>query len=456
MTRPFEQIPGPTPWRPMGSAYELRRRLLSTLLSGLHIYGDIVGYPVGPPGRFRGTLVVAHHPDDVQHILTQTEKTTTKDTLGFKAMAEMFGKGLLTSTGETWKRQRRITQPLFTPRRVSGYATLMAEEAARTVSTLPDRPVDLHDLMLKYTLRVVGRSLFGEEVDDLVPALHDLVPAVAEVTVRRRTVPWAVPLRYHTPGNRLPRRLRAQEYSIIDEVLSRAPATDGRDDLVARLRAATDPDTGGSLSEQEIRDQALIFLLAGHETTAGALTFTLHLLGTHPDIQHRVACEVRDVLGHKPAPDADDIPALVWTRASLQEGMRLFPSAHVTERANLEPMTLQGYEIPARTFMIVSPWTTQRHPSFWPEPDRYDPTRFIGDHERHRYAYFPFGGGPRSCVGEHFAMLEGVIALATLLRDREVRAIKPTMPVTARITVRPAGPVPAILTRRAHRLRSVA
>src|SRR4029453_5133198 len=150
MTRPFEQIPGPTPWRPMGSAYELRRRLLSTLLSGLHIYGDICGYPVA-------------HPDDVQQILTQTEKTTTKDTLGFKAMAEMFGKGLLTSTGETWKRQRRITQPLFTPRRVSGYATLMAEEAARTVSTLPDRRVDLHDLMLKYTLRVVGRSLFGEE-----------------------------------------------------------------------------------------------------------------------------------------------------------------------------------------------------------------------------------------------------------------------------------------------------
>jgi len=453
---PFEQIPGPEPWRPMGSAYELRRRLLSTLLGGLHTYGDLVGYPVGPPGRWRGTLVVAHHPDDVQQILTRTEKTTTKDTLGFKAMAEMFGKGLLTSTGETWKRQRRITQPLFTPRRVTGYSMLMAEEAARMVSTLPDRPVDLHDLMLKYTLRVVGRSLFGEEVDDLVPALHDLVPAVAEVTVRRRTVPWALPLRYHTPGNRLPRRLRAQEYAIIDEVLSRAPATDDRDDLVARLRAATDPDTGESLSEQEIRDQALIFLLAGHETTAGALTFTLHLLGTHPEIQHRVACEVRDVLDDKPAPDADDIPALVWTKAALQEGMRMFPSAHVTERANLEPMTLQGYEIPAGTFMIVSPWTTQRHPRFWPEPDRYDPTRFIGHHDRHRYAYFPFGGGPRSCVGEHFAMLEAVIALATLLRDREVRALKPTMPVTARITVRPAGPVPATLTRRAQRLRSVA
>jgi cytochrome P450 len=455
VTLPFEQIPGPRPLRLMGSAFELRRRLLATLLNGLHTYGDIVGYPVGPPGRFRGTLVVAHHPDDVQHILTQTEKTTTKDTLGFKAMAEMFGKGLLTSTGETWKRQRRITQPLFTPRRVSGYATLMAEEAARTVSTLPDRPVDLHDLMLKYTLRVVGRSLFGEEVDDLVPALHDLVPAVAEVTVRRRTVPWALPLRYHTPGNRLPRRLRAQEYAIIDEVLARAPTGEGRDDLVARLRAATDPDTGESLSEQEIRDQALIFLLAGHETTAGALTFALHLLGSHPEIQHRVATEVRDVLGDKPAPEADDIAALVWTRAALQEAMRMFPSAHVTERANLEPITLQGYEIPAGTFMIVSPWTTQRHPHFWPEPDRYDPTRFIGHHDRHRYAYFPFGGGPRSCVGEHFAMLEAVIALATLLRDREVRSIRPTMPVTARITVRPAGPVPATLTRRAH-LRSAA
>ena len=453
---PFEQIPGPRTWRPFGSVYELRRRLLSTLLSGLHTYGDVVGYPVGPPGRWRTTLVIAHHPDDVQQILTATEKTTTKDTLGFKAMAEMFGKGLLTTTGETWKRQRRITQPLFTPRRVSGYADLMAEEAARTVSTLPDHPVDLHELMLKYTLRVVGRSLFGDAVDDLVPELHDLVPALAEVTVRRRTVPWAVPLRYHTPGNRLPRRLRAQEYAIIDEVLSRASWTEGRDDLVSRLRAATDPDTGESLSEQEIRDQALIFLLAGHETTAGALTFTLHLLGTHPAVQHRVAREVRDVLGRRSAPETADIPALEWTRAALQEGMRMFPSAHVTERANLEPITLQGYAIPAGTFLIVSPWTTQRHPRFWPEPDRYDPSRFIGHHDRHRYAYFPFGGGPRSCVGEHFAMLEAVIALATLLRAREVRAIKPTVPVTARITVRPAGPVPATLTRRAHVCRSVA
>jgi cytochrome P450 len=461
-------LPGPRGNPVLGSALALRRDLLGTLLHGMERYGDVVAYPVGPAGPKRQRLVVAHHPDDVQRVLTQTERTLSKDTIGFRAMADLLGRGLLTTEGAEWRRQRRIVQPLFTPRRVAGYAALMAEEAAR-VTGAPGTDtaagagtrVDLHLLMLRYTLRVVGRSLFGDAIEDLVPVLHDLVPEVSDATMRRTFQMRPAPMDRPTLRNRRPRRLRAREYAVIDEVLARSPAPGdpgydeaaaaGRDDLVTRLRAARDPETGEGLDEAEIRDQALIFLMAGHETTAGALTFTLHLLGRHQSIQDRVADEVAEVLGDRAAPEADDLARLPLTRAALEEGMRLYPSAHATERVTTQPLELSGHEVPAGTLVLVSPWSTQRHPAFWPRPAEFDPDRFLdadAAQRRPRYAYFPFGGGPRSCVGEHFAMLEAVILLAALLRRHQVTSLSSRLEVTPMITLRPRGEVPVLLTDR--------
>src|SRR5262245_8748153 len=189
------RLPGPRGNPLLGSTLALKRHLLSTLLRDRERYGDLVSYPVGPVGRMRQHFVVAHHPDDVQQVLTHTERTLSKDTIGFRAMADLLGRGLLTTEGQEWRRQRRIVQPLFTPRRVEGYAGLMAAEAAAVAgngtgvtSGAADgaaEPVDLHLLMLRYTLRVVGRALFGDAIEDLVPVLHDLVPAVSDVTLRR-------------------------------------------------------------------------------------------------------------------------------------------------------------------------------------------------------------------------------------------------------------------------------
>jgi cytochrome P450 len=464
-------LPGPRGNPLLGSALTLRRDLLSTLLRDLQRYGDVVAYPVGPVGPMRQRFVVAHHPDDVHRVLAQTERTLSKDSVGFRAMADMLGRGLLTTEGEQWRRQRRIVQPLFTPRRVAGYAALMAEEAARVTGTGTGTGggngsgdgarVDLHLLMLRYTLRVVGRSLFGDAIEDLVPVLHDLVPAVSDATMRRTFQLRPPPMERRTLRNRRPRLLRAREYAVIDEVLARSPAPGqpgydetaaaGRDDLVTRLRAARDPETGDALDEAEIRDQALIFLMAGHETTAGALTFTLHLLGRHQHIQDRVADEVAAVLGDRAAPEADDLPKLALTRAALEEGMRLYPSAHITERVTTQPLELSGHEVPAGTLVAVSPWSTQRHPAFWPRPSEFDPDRFLDPEaaqRRPRYAYFPFGGGPRSCVGEHFAMLEAVILLAALLRRHQVTSLSSRLQITPMITLRPRGEVPVLLTDR--------
>ena len=456
------RLPGPRGNPLLGSALSLKKDLLRTLLRDRERYGDLVSYPVGPVGRLRQHFVVAHHPDDVQKVLTNTERTLSKDTIGFRAMADLLGRGLLTTEGDQWRRQRRIVQPLFTPRRVEGYAGLMAAEAAAIAedgtggtsgADGSPEPVDLHLLMLRYTLRVVGRALFGDAIEDLVPVLHDLVPEVSDVTLRRTFQLRQSPMDQRTPRNIRPRRLRAREYAVVDEILSRTPARDDDDcdNLVTRLRAARDPETGDALSEEEIRDQALIFLMAGHETTAGALTSTLHLLGRHQRVQERVADEVGTVLGERAAPSPDDLPKLPLTRAALQEGLRLYPAAHLTERLTLQPMTLAGRDLPAGTIVAVSPWSTQRHPRFWPDPDEFDPDRFLDDaavKERPRYAYFPFGGGPRGCVGEHFAMLEALVLLTALLRRHEVTSMSSSLDIVPMITLRPTGAVPALLIPR--------
>jgi cytochrome P450 len=301
---------------------------------------------------------------------------------------------------------------------------------------------------------VVGRALFGGDVEDMVPVLDALVPEVSHVMRRRMFRPVQVPLRYRTPMNARARRLRQQQYDVIDTILARSPRPDqasydpDRDDLVTRLREARDPETGEPISETEIRDQALIFLLAGHETTAGALTFTLHLLGRHPEIQDRVAAEALAVLGDSEVPTPEQVRQLVWTRAALMEGMRLFPSAHATERSTCEEIEVAGYTLPPQQIVLVSSWVTHRHPSFWPDAERFEPARFVGEHGRPRYAYFPFGGGPRACVGEHFAMLEAVVLLATLMRARRVTSQRADLPVVPNITLRPVGAVPVAFARR--------
>jgi cytochrome P450 len=455
--RGVRDIPGPDGGWLLGNALEFRRDLLGLLTRGMHEHGDVVRYAAGPRGTpLRVQLVVLHNPRDVQQVLTQTEKTFSKDTKVFQTMAEMLGKGLLTSVGDDWKRQRRIVQPLFTPRRVEGYLGLMAEESAALTARAPadGSSVDLHLLMMRYALRVVGRALFGDDIEDMVPVLDELVPEASSITRRRMFTAFKTPLSWRLPTTRRARFLKVRQYGLVDEILARSPAPGqpsydaDRDDLVTRLRQATDPETGEHISEDEVRDQALIFLMAGHETTAGALTFTLHLLGRHPEIQDAVAAEACDVLGSGDTVTPEQLARLVLTTAALQEGMRLFPSAHTTNRLTVAPIEAGGYRLPPGQPILVSPWTTHRHPEFWPDPLRYDPQRFLGESNRPRYAYFPFGGGPRACVGEHFAMLEAVTLLAMLLRSRRVTALRADLPVAPNVTLRPVGAVPASLETR--------
>lgn len=436
----LRRVPGPSGSTLLGVLPDFNRDLFATFLSGFHRYGDIVAYRLGPPRGphwLRRRVVTIHHPTTVHHVLTQAGNGTfTRTTDSFQVLTELIGDGLLTTDGDVWRRQRRTLQPLFTPRRVGTYAAMMTDEAERVMSG-PEPTgeiIDLHATMQDYTLRVVGRALFGDDVSAFVPALQRLGPKLNGGVVARARRPWRLPLGVPTPANRTFTRLRAQQYALVREVVDarhRRIGDDAGDDLISCLRAARDPETGLPLSDAEIIDQAVVFLLAGHDTTAAALTFTLHQLGLDPALQDEVAA-------------GDD--ALL--RAAVLEGMRLFPPAHTQERLAATDTELGGYDITAGTIVLIPAYVNHRHPEFWPDPERFDPRRFLGEHDRPRYAYIPFGGGPRKCIGEHFAMLEAVVLLRAILSRYRIESLDARLPLAPLVTLHPSVPVRVRLTPR--------
>ncbi|HEX2179148.1 MAG TPA: cytochrome P450, partial [Actinomycetota bacterium] len=306
-----------------------------------------------------------------------------------------------------------------------------------------DGTVDLHREMTRFSLRVVCRALFGTDVDRIVPVLKDNVPYLSKKAFTRSLSPVHIPSHWPTPGNRHTDRAVAEVYGVVDQLISeRRAAPVDNDDLLSLLLSAQDPEGGLGLSDAEVRDQALIFLLAGHETTATSLTFTLHLLGLHPEIQQKVRDEGAAVLDGR-LPTHDDTRALAYTTMAIKEAMRLYPAVYAIPRLVVETDEVSGYTIPAGTVAAVSPWVTHRHPDFWDDPETFDPERFTPEREkaRHRYAYFPFGGGARACIGQYFSMLETVVMTAVLVRAFEFTSPAGPVKLFTGITLRPDQPM---------------
>src|ERR671923_1259284 len=384
--------PGPRGVPVIGSALELQRDILGTYERARRRYGDVVRFVMGPPG-LRSMLYVVFHPDAVRRVLAGEADRYRKDNKFYEEVRWALGDGLLNSQDERWLRQRRFIQPLFTRRRIAGYAQSMADEALDVVgrwrpSAAEGRPLDLHSEMSRLTLRVVGRLLFGADVERAVPVVAYAFPVLGSYTRRRAFAPVRLPRGWPTPSNRRAARAQQAVYGVCDELIAsrRASGPQG-DDLLSLLVAARDGDE--RLDDTEIRDQVLIFLLAGHDTTAIALTFALHLLGHHPVAQDRVRAEVA-ALGHS-TPGAADLEALAYTTMVLKEAMRLYPPAWAFGRRCGADDEVGEYLVPAGAGIIVSPWVTHRHPGFWDEPERFDPERFVTEREanRHRHAYVP-------------------------------------------------------------------
>jgi cytochrome P450 len=437
-TRP---VPGPSGSRLLGMAAELQRDQLRTYEAVTAQYGDVVRLSLGPPG-LRRVIYLVTHPDGVERVFGGDGYT--KETPYNREIAAYLGDGLLTSDGQRWRQQRRTVAPLFTHRRIAGYVDLMAEEAARVADRWRGRPsVDVSAEMVDYTLRAIGRILFGASVDDTVPVIQETFPVLNGHVRRRGLTPLRLPRSVPTAAQRRAARAQRRLYQVVDDIVERRrqAMADGVD-LISRLLAARDPETGAPLTPQEVRDQVLIFLLAGHETTSTALTFTCHLLGRYPDVQRRLQEEIDAVLGGR-APVADDIGKLRYTSMVIKEAMRLYPPAYALGRISATGDRIAGYQIPPGSIVVLTPWATHRRPDLWPDPERFDPDRFepAAEAARPRYAYLPFAGGLRGCIGSHFAMTEAVIAVATLLGAYTLRSEPGPVPLSTGITLRPAGPV---------------
>ncbi|MFD7098694.1 cytochrome P450, partial [Streptomyces xanthophaeus] len=386
--------------------------------------------------------------EGVQQVLASESANFRKDNPFYQEIRDAFGNGLLTSQDEDYMRQRRLVQPLFTRRRVDGYAEAVVTETQATVdawSGAPDGVVDVTDAMMHLALRSVARILFGTDVEATVDVVDRSFPVITEYVVRRSYSPVSVPRDWPTPGNKRAAAALEELYGVCDRIIAerRRAGTAGQgagEDLLSLLAAAKSSDDG-EFDAAELRDQVLIFLLAGHETTATSLAFSLHLLARHPEQQALARAEVSRVLGDR-APEAADLERLPYLTQVLKEAMRLYPAAPVIGRRSVAATEIAGYTVPAGADVIIAPWVTHRHERYWPDPDRFDPGRFTPEAEaqRPRYAWFPFGGGPRACIGQHFSMLESVIALAMMLRAYEFEAVDTEVPVSAGITLRTTGP----------------
>jgi cytochrome P450 len=304
--------------------------------------------------------------------------------------------------------------------------------------------LDMHQEMMQITLRIAGKALFGVDLKDKAVACSDLLNVTMAAGLKRMNAMVAVPLLLPTPNNLALRHSRRALERMIDEIVEERRATGhGAEDLLARLLADHDALDPARRSAQ-FYDEAITLMLAGHETTANALTFSLHLLGRHPAIVATLREETRAVLGGRPA-DIDDLPRLVYTRMVLDEAMRLYPPAWVIDRNCTEADEVGGYVLPKGSLLLLSPYVTHRHPAFWEDAERFDPLRFekakVG--ERPRHAYFPFSFGPRVCIGMGFALAEGVMVLATLVDRFDVRPVEGhVLKLDPNVTLRPKNGLP--------------
>ncbi|MEU6755533.1 cytochrome P450 [Streptomyces sp. NPDC046685] len=433
----------------LGSLFDMKTDSLGTYLRAQHQHGDLVRITAGPPG-LRAELYCVFSPQGAQQVLATEAANFRKDNPFYQELRDSFGNGLLTSQDEDYLRQRRLIQPLFTRRRVDGYAGAVAAETQTVIdrwAQAPDGIVDVSGEMMHFALRTVARILFGTDVETTVDVVGRCFPVLTEYVLRRGYSPANIPRSWPTPGNKRAAAALDELYGACDEIIAgrRDAAGAGSEagqpgeDLLTLLAAAKSSDDG-EFDASELRDQVLIFLLAGHETTATSLCFALHLLALHPELQDRAREEISRVLGDR-TPEAADLDLLPYLTQVLKEAMRLYPAAPVMGRKAVAETRIGEHVVPAGAHVIVAPWVTHRLPRYWPDPDRFDPERFTPEAEagRPRYAWFPFGGGPRACIGQHFSMLESVIALAMVLRAYEFEAVDTEVPVSAGITLRTDG-----------------
>ncbi|MCB9452118.1 MAG: cytochrome P450 [Anaerolineaceae bacterium] len=409
---PQRYPPGPETRLPILNLRNLQQNRLEFLTHNREEYGDIVHFRLGPRHIYQ-----INHPDYIQEILVKHPEQFQKTQMLKQNTQRIIGNGLLTNDGESHKRQRRLVQPAFHHNRIAAYADVMVEYTQDMLGRW--QPGDQHDIahdMMELTMRIIAKTLFNTDVSNQSDALGQAVTIGIETATQRITTLLKVPDWIPTATNRK-RQQAAQtlESTIMKIINERRSSGDDTGDLLSMLLLAVDEEDGGGMTNKQVRDEAMTLFIAGHETTANALAWTFYLLAQHPEIEEKLIHELTTKLNGRP-PQVTDLPNLSYTEMVIKESMRLYPPAWTVTRQTIEAVEIGGYLIPAGSVLLISQYIMHRHPDYWELPEQFNPERFAPELEKRipRYAYFPFGGGPRICIGNQFALMEANLVLATI------------------------------------------
>jgi cytochrome P450 len=413
--------PGPRGYPLLGMLPQLRSDPIRVFLTAADRFGDVVHLKVGP---YHGYLLT--RPDDIKHVLQDNYRNYHKSPL-YERLKEAVGEGLITSEDSFWLRQRRLAQPAFHRERIAAMVDAMVgsiEHTLRRWEAVAARgeTIDLVAEMMDLTQRIIVRTMFST---DLGPAAEVVKRTWPIINRRVGETFWATKLetRLPLPANRQARRALHELDAVVYRIIAERQRSGGdRPDLLSMFLSARDEDTGERMTDRQLRDEVMTMLLAGHETTSLALSWTYFLLAGRPDVDQRVTEEARHVIGGRPGTLAD-AERLTYSRMVIEEALRLYPPAWGFSRVALADDRIGRYPVPTGSLVFIIPFVVHRRPPLWPDPDRFDPERFTAERvaARPRFAYLPFGGGPRQCIGNQFAMLEASLILAKLSQRYHVQ-----------------------------------
>jgi cytochrome P450 len=421
----------------LGSVFEALRDPLELFTRAIHEHGDIVGLTML---HYKYVLLV--NPDAIRHVLVENHKNYEKSR-NYKGLRVVLGQGLVTSEGDLWRRQRKLAQPAFHRERIAAFVRAMSEctgdMLARWESENVGGVMDVHKEMMRLTFRVVGRALLSRDLDGDASAIGEALTVGLHWANDYAESLFPMPLSVPTPKNR---KLKAAMHtfdSLIQRAIDERRAEGPKDDLLSMLLDARDEETNEAMSDQQLRDELITMVSAGHETTANALSFALHLLSKHPDWLRKVRDEANAVFGER-LPTIDDVKKLPIAQMVIEETLRLYPPVWVFERRALEADRVGAFEIPKDATVGISPFALHRSAAHWENPEGFDPTRFSPQAKegRNKYAYMPFGGGPRTCIGSVFALTEATVVLSMIARRFRLEMLPgKDLELDAFVTLRP-------------------
>ncbi|MBI2755457.1 MAG: cytochrome P450 [Chloroflexi bacterium] len=391
--------------------------------------------------------VLVSHPDLIEEVLIAQNRGFVKS-LATRRLRAVLGSGLLTSDGDFWRRQRRLAQPAFHRDRIAAYAAVMVDAAERVAGTWRDgQQCDVHDEMMRLTLEIVGKTLFSANVGGAAQEIGRAVDDALHFLIRRINSPWVL-LPDWVPSPGYGRFIRARRHldRVVYQMIADHRRQGDRDDLLSMLLQAQDED-GQPMSDRQVRDEVMTLFLAGHETTAIALSWTWYLLAQHPEVERRLTAELAEVLGGR-LPTPADLPSLTYIGHVVAESLRLYPPAWSMGRQATRNLEIGGQPVRKGTVILISQWVLHRDARFFQDPEAFRPERWEDGLAQRlpRFAYFPFGGGPRQCIGNGFALMEATLLLATLAQRYRLALVPgQSIGLDPTITLRPRGGIQMLL-----------